>query len=562
MLGQAPEFIGQVSQSHRIWLQSGEPRRANVLLEAAPNWLEIQPLPSSSPIFRELVHKVADAASLGFGGIYLGETGEKPDLWGTSASNKVTKATSLEFDPAFGTDADFDKLAQAAESVGMEIGSDLIGAVTARGPDFFLQARNAAGHEGLYALLPVFEAALPLLPEVDNEWGGVTLKKETVAQLIEVGALPTGIERQKLPWASPGGWAVTGSVKGTDGLSRRWLYWYSLSPELPVLSLQDPSGHAYRILQAAAIHHTGLLGQSLAGLHFEPLMALEPGNSPTPPLSPGLTAINEISRQIHRYGGWAFQADPLPPEGIQEILRGPCDFCRDDVTPLLVSFGLLMADGRPVAQIYNDWIAQKLDVSRLARGYNAANGVRPALLSDHPQWGYQAEKLASIGPVITSTILAQNLAISSNEETIRRFLLVWRLGIPGLAFVESLPAHTATEDTWLTNTLKARKNTGLALGQIQTVIRGNGGGFGLLSRLPQGGYWLLACNFGRNRDELKITFPTPVQSALDAGTSTFLNNKLFTQSFRIALDGREARNVIFSTVDASPTSPKISSETP
>lgn len=565
MLGQAAGYISQVSQSQRLWLQSGEPRRASVLLEAAPNWLEIQSIPASPPVFRELIRKIASVSSLGFGGLYLGETGEKPDLWGvsTSPSNRA-KAASLEFDPAFGTEADFDRFAETAEAAHMEIGSDLLGVVTGRGPDFFLQARNAADHEGVYALLPVPESALPLLPEVRNEWDCVALEPETVAKLTVAGVLPAAIGRERLGWASFGGWAATGPVTGTDGLSRRWLYWYSLEPDLPILGLQDPSGHAYRILQGATIRHTGLLGQSLAGLHFEPAMALEPGNASSPPLSPGLSALNEIARQIHRYGGWVLQADPLPPDVIQEVLRGPCDFCRDDITPLLVYFGLLMADGRPLAQLYNEWIASGLDVSRLARGYNTADGLRPTLLTGEPKWQPQAQKLASLGPVITPAILAQNLAASNPdcEETLRRFLLVWRLGMPGLAFVESPPANELPDDPWLSHTLKARKNASLANGKIQTVIRGNGGGFGLLSRLPDGGYWLLACNFGRNRDELKITLPATIRSALDAGTTTSLNDKLSSQSFIIALDGREARNVVFSAAYVIPTSLNISRETP
>lgn len=557
MLGQAPELIAQVSQTQRVWLQSGEPRRASVLLRAAPNWLELTGVgnSTSSPVFRTLASQVAKAPTMGFGGIYLGETGEKPDIW-TSKDGRVAsqKAASFMFDASFGTDEDFQKLTDAAEAAGLELGSDLLAGATGRGPDFFLQARNAPAHGGLYALLPVPEESIPLLPLTREEWDSEALPPATVATLAESGVLPNAIARDKLIWASKGGWAATGPVMGSDGVPRRWLYRFSENPSQPVLSWQDPSGQTARVLHAAAIRHTGLLGEALAGLHFEPMMALEAGDTQDPALSPGMAALNEMARQIHRYGGWAMQADPLPLSAMTEVLKGPCDFCRDDITPLLVAFGLLMADGRPVAQLYRDWISSNLDVSRLARGYNASNGLNPNLLLANPAWTEQGQKLAESGSSFRIGHIASQIFPNPTEadaEKLRRFLLVWRLGMPGLAFVEFAPGSLENSPgQWLEQTLRARRASGLATGRVISVIRGHGGGFGLLSKLPDGAYWLLACNFGRNRDELNISLPTPVRQAIDAGSGENLN--MHGQIFRIGLDGREARNVLFTAAAPKP----------
>lgn len=554
MLGHAPDLIAQVSQTRRIWLQSGEPDRADVLLKAAPNWMELAGIPENpkSPVFRELKSQLGAAAKMGFGGLYLGETGERPDIWvSKDGSLPSQKPASINFDSRFGEESDFEKLADAAEAAKMQIGSDMLAAATGRGPDFFLQARNALGHSGLYAFLPVPEEAVEHLPLTREEWDNQPLPAVTVEKLVDMGVLPSSVARDSLEWASKGGWAVTGPVMGSDGVPRRWLYRFSESSSQPVLSWQDPSGQTARVFNAAAILQTGIQGQSLVGLHFEPIMALEPGAARTS-LSPGLAALNEIARQIHRYGGWAMQADALPLSAMTQVLQGPCDFCRDDLTPLLVAFGLVMADGRPVAQLYRDWMAANVDISRMARGYNEYKGLNPKLLLDNPAWIEQGQTLLELGSVIRYNQIARQVFSAPDEEQaelIRRFLLTWRLGLPGLGFVEFYPnSFIQPSDGWLEHILESRRKSGLALARAHTLVRGRGGGLGLLSALPNGGYWLLACNFGRNPDEINITLPGSVAHVSDAGTAEDLSAHLRVRNFRLPVGGREARNVLFEPI--------------
>lgn len=562
MLGSASALIAQVSQSSRVWLMSGEASRVDVMLAAAPTWLELagQPADPKKPFFRELSREIGAASQMGFYGVYFGQTGEKPDIWTSREGTPSRKAISFAFDASFGSDEDFEKLAEQAEAAGMQLGSDLPGGATGRGPDFFLQARNAPEHGGLYAMLPVPEEAHDLLPVAREEWDCAALSQGEITRLADMGIVPEKIARDSLVWASAGGWACTGPVVGADGNVRRWLYRYSGSPDQPVLSWQDPSGQAARILSAAAIKQTGLLGESLAGLSFEPLMGLEPGNSLS--LSPGLAALNEMSRQIHRYGGWAIQIDPLPLRAIQDVINGPCDFCRDDITALLVMFGLVNADGRPLAQLYRDWISRGFDISRLARGFNAVQGLSPRLLADNPEWQLPGQRLAELGvnvgvSQVFNAVFA-DAPTRENADAMLRFLLSWRIGLPGLAFVEFYPDSLLQHpDDWLVRTLLARKTSGVANGKVISVIRGRGGGFGLLTELPEHkGYWLLACNFGRMRDELHVDLPRAMSAANDVGSETALNAGLSGRSFRVALDGREARNILLQTEHYSKASDK------
>lgn len=552
MLAQAPGLIAQVSQSPRMWMQASEPGRANVLLEAAPNWLEIveAPASTSSPYFRSLVSQIASAKKMGFNGIFLGPTGEHSDIWAEKKPFRALPAASLNFDASFGTEADFKKLAQTAEANGLELGSSLIASATGIGPDFFLQARNSPTHAGLYAMLPVPTDAEKLLPSVSAEWDCRELNQDAINQLANAGILPESVARDKLAWASRAGWAVTGPVMGVDGVVRRWLYRFSENPGQPVLSWSDPSGNAARLLDAAAIQHTGLQGQSLAGVHFESLMALEPGTGAQPPtLSPGMTALAAVARQIHRYGGWALQADPLPLPAILETLSGPCDFCRDDITELLALYGLLAADPEPLANLYRALIKSGTDICRLARGYNAHKGLRPRLLLAAPEWARQGEALATLGEKVTSQKILSRITPRGETEPdikkIRRFLLSWRLGLPGLAFVDSSPGSQSPQsDDWLEHTLASRTKNSLSTGKAVKVIQGKKGALGILTQLQSGNFWLLASNFGSSPDELPVPLPKPVKSAFDAGTGKALNAS-DALLFHISLDGRDSRNVLF-----------------
>ncbi len=538
LLHQAPEIIAQVSQSSRVWLQGAEPRRADVLLKAAPNWLQLDAANARPPIFTNTANLASVAPKMGFNGIYLGDTGEKPDIWlEWNGSNSGLRSASFQFDPAFGSEEDFARLAQAAGQAGLELGSSLLPAAAGAGPDFVLQARNAASHAGLYAMLPVPPEALPLLPKAGNEADSQALDAATITALADQGVIPARLARDAAAYASPGGWAATGPATGADGLERRWLYRSAGTPRQPVFAWQDPSGRAERIFSAAVIRATGLLGQTLTGLHMEPLMGLEPQEQGVPSFSPGLEALDALARQIHRYGGWALQADAVPASAIRKVLEGACDFCRDDVTEALVLFGLLAADGRPVAALYRSWLASGLEIARLARGFDSKANLNPSILADNPDWLAQMEKLQAQGlPNIPISQAIPNM----RENGLRQFLLAWRAGMPGLAFMPMDKADMQPEPLLL-----ARRQAGLASGRVLQVMRGHGGGFGLLSSLPNGGFWLLACNFGINADELNFTLPQKQASARDAATGEDLASGLNGQNFRIALDGRAARNVLF-----------------
>lgn len=535
MLGAAPELTAQVSGTERIWRNSSTARRLPVLLGAAPNWFALNPYTVSAgqPLFRTLSGGSGGGfpdvlPQAGLNGLFISPTGERADIWNkrNQSSPGGENVASLRFDPALGADADFEKLAQRLERLQVQTGGELPPAATGLGPDFILQARRAARFDGVYAMIAVPQKDWDILPRLPDEWECLPLRPEAVAQLAGRGLLPEALVRDSLPWATPGGWAATGEVRGADGQIRRWVYRYSGDALRPVLLWQDPSGQARRIFSAAIIQHTGLQQQTLTGLRLEALMGLDvpPGaaedaaqTQPPHPkgatmpdqarLTPGLDALDEAAREVHRYGGWAMQDDVLPPSLTAAVLAGAVDFTRDTITPAAAAYALLSGDAAPLAALLRAAQAAGVDQSRLARGLHDWQAVDWRPLLDLPRgreliraaqkkaggppdalrlWTTPASLAARALGLKTSDAAASSgpAATADKNAALREaclLLLSWRVGLPGLSFVSpqdlagtldlpratpDLPPSLGLTPLWLESATGSRPPAPLAFGPL------------------------------------------------------------------------------------------------
>ncbi|MBD5647762.1 MAG: hypothetical protein HDQ89_09185 [Desulfovibrio sp.] len=604
MLGAAPELAAQVSGTERLWLNSGEVTRVPVLLRAAPNWLSVDAhsLASSQPVFRALASArlPEKLPALGLEGLFLAPVGERADIWTAESAPGEGRAraphgvASLTPDAAWGTAEDFDRLDQKAEAAGVQLGGELPPAATGLGPDFILQARQVPRFGGIYAMISVPREAWGDLPEARGEWDCRALDATAVARLAERGLLPSALLRDRLEWAAPSGWAATGEVRGVDGQLRRWVYRHGPDPRLPVLHWQDPTGRARRIFSAASIRQVGLEGQTLTGLRFEALLGLdvapESGALAVPdraPLAPGLDALDEAAREIHRYGGWAMQADALPAALAPLILAGPVDFNRDAATPRAAAEALLTGDAAPLAATLRAALDAGITQSRCARGPLGEGGVEPGAAGDAHGETSAALALRALG-------LEARVPASPQEKRALReaclFLLGWRIGLPGLAFVSPqeltgaiapagaegatplwdaaqgrvgaapplplsfgpLAEQGADASSFLSvvsRLLLARKASGLALGELVAVNGGRDGWVAALSALPDGGYWLTVGNASAKRRSISVPLPRAVASARDAAgadAAGLAPPRLSAggRGVEVELDGRQCRHVL------------------
>lgn len=466
MLGAAPLLAGQVSGTERIWSNSAQSKNRSLLLTAAPNWLEIDPytISASGSILTALENGLpAFLNQLGIGGLYVAPTGERGDIWQEAPRvGTADNVTALRFDKALGSDEDMARLRDRLEAAHIQLGGELPPAATGLGPDFILQARHAPRFDGLYAMISVPRDLWGSLPSVPGEWDCLALRPDAVNALQGRGLLPPTLLRQKLNWAEPGGWAATGEVRGTDGQVRRWVYRFADDPQRPVLLWQDPSGQARRVFSAAIIRHTGLQGQALAGLRLEALFGLDvppPANeggaaSLSDRLTPGYGALTAAAREVHRYGGWAVQADALPPSLLAPVLHMGVDFSRDSLTAPAAEYALLSGNAEPLARLLRQARDNNLDQTRLARGLHGWQGVDWRLLRDLPDGDRlvrEAQHLSGLADedfrlwTTPTSLAARALGLNGeaalrpeNTERLRRAslaLLACRAGLPGPLFV-------------------------------------------------------------------------------------------------------------------------------
>lgn len=468
MLGAAPLLAAQVSGTERIWSNSSLSKNRSLLLSASPNWLEADPytLGCSGNALAALADPALPPllAQLGIGGLYVAPTGERGDIWQEAPRiGTADNVTALHFDRAVGSDEDLERLRERLEASGIQLGGELPPAATGLGPDFILQARRAPRFDGLYAMISVPRDLWNVLPGVPGEWDCLALRPEAVNALRSRGLLPPTLLRDALNWTEPGGWAATGEVRGTDGQIRRWVYRFAGDPQRPVLLWQDPSGQARRILSAAIIRHTGLQGQALAGLRLEALLGLDvpptgtdrsSGASLADRLAPGYGALAASAREVHRYGGWAVQADALPPSLLAPVLDMGLDFSRDSLTAPAAEFALLSGNAAPLASQLRRAREAGLDQSRLARGLHGWQGVDWRLLRDLPDGEHllgEARRLSGLDDTESllwttpASLAARALGLDAeaacrpeNAAALRQAalaLLSCRAGLPGPLFV-------------------------------------------------------------------------------------------------------------------------------
>jgi hypothetical protein len=478
MLNSAMRLTSGISGSPVLWRNSAVASRANTLLEAAPNWLDLNP---HLHVFkRNLFGDVGSSdffdflTSMGVSGIYVSPGGERADIWTTAKTTSKRdvygpwqagdNVASLLFDHSLGAEEEYEKLLENLEGHRMQLGGDILPAATGLGPDFMLQARQASRFDGIYAMTPVPQKYWNLLPDSNSDWDCKPLSDEMARNLADAGLLPSTLTRDRLVWTSPGGWAATGEVHGADGQARRWLYRYAGHVFRPVLLWQDPSGNARRIFSASAIQHTGLRRQALAGVRLEPLMGFDvdsgthvdsvPYRGQWEGLTPGPEALKGMAQEIHRYGGWSMQADVLPLSLTRDVLADAADFARDAATWPAVVYALLSGDVGPLTTLLRGALAAGIEQGRLVRGLHEGLYVdwRPFL--DMPGGMDMIRKAqyllggaaGAMGSRISAASLASRVLRAGADSPLRESdgqalrqacftLLSWRMGLPGLVFV-------------------------------------------------------------------------------------------------------------------------------
>lgn len=489
MLSQSDGFISEVSGTNRIW-KRGEKNSPSLLLHAAPTWLLLNPHtePTLQPLFASLASSWLESLpSQGISGLFISPTGENASLWAKKSDSALFHAvTGFAFTREAGSEQDYERLLERTHMANLQLGGSLPPIATGIGPDFMLALRNAREFEGLYAAMDIPRSLWHLLPQNPSEWEGVPISPSLHKRLAEENLIPPRLIRDDFLFGKKGGWAVTGAIQGVDGNIRRWIYYYEGDPGRPVLLYQDPSNRARKILSAAVIRHTGLERQSLAALSLGVLFGLEKKSErPTPSatfpedLEPGLDALQSVSQEIRRYGGWAFLTDPLPSH-LSKILLSKTDFILDTSLESALQTAQRTGNTDPLKKALHAMISDSITQNRLVHGFE--EGMR--------------------------------------EENVTRF----QCGLPGLLFLspqtlgsnvlpkrKSIPAQSSQNNSSLSSLLLLRHKLRAAEGTITSLLKSPKGTILFANTLPDGDMWLTAANFSHKEQSIPLQFPSKKQ---------------------------------------------------
>jgi trehalose synthase len=394
LLGAGAESTRVVSGSQLGWRAPSLPPDPDNLLRAADTWLLVHPMaliadgtPSAfailaQPRVLELLRRT------GVRGLYVTPAGGAGAIWAYDRSATLTGDDTIQhaFSEAAGTDDEYTRLRRMADGNRLLLGTDIISAATGMGPDFFLAARNVRDYPGAYCLVEIPRDLWPYLPVCESEWQARPLTRAQHDMLAEKGLLPVALARDLLSWARPGGWAVTGEVRGADGTLRRWAYRHAGRYDMPVLHWDDPSAAARRILSSSIIQQIGLRGMALTGFRVEPLTGLDPQPraaygepGPAHALEPAPSAALALGRETRRYGGWTWQRDRLPLPLLARTLHESADVAEDTVTSPAAEHALLTGDARPLRALLDDALRLGIDMRRLVHATPGPEGVDYAL---------------------------------------------------------------------------------------------------------------------------------------------------------------------------------------
>ena len=523
MLSRAEELVQSVSGTARLWGHSSGVQDIGLVLKAAPSWLALNPWRAGlgTPFAKHLGDIDASLAAWGFQGIYLSPLLETDGVWLNDRSTARFGSSACSIAPAHeaGQAGDIASRIGRVESLGLQQGTAIVPAATGMGPDFMLQARRHATHQGLYCMMEIPKAFWPELSKAADSWDCAPLSAKVCARLAEGGVIPRGLAQDKAAGALAAGWAATGEVLGTDGVLRRYAYRWALSPWRPVLLWQDPSGRARTLLAGSIIQTTGLQRQTLAGISLAGLKGLDaPGPDPAAPsLAPAPEALADMTGQVHRYGGWSLLADSASAaDGTLSRFLACADFVAVPELPGLVRQAFQSGSAAPVAALLESLAALGPDARRLALGLEDAEspqtsaGLAMALLGrSGPALGEDRAKAASLVHAMAALPCAlpglcfvayEDLAGLAKPGDPGSALFAWPERGRGEAALAQEPAAL------LAGTLKVRAERRAAEGRIAAIAH-SPSALAVANGLPDGSLLVCAVNFSGQDQVQTIAIP-------------------------------------------------------
>jgi trehalose synthase len=299
--------------------------------------------------------------AIGIQGVHTGPMKRSGGINGLSYTPSVDgnfDRISFDIDPDFGTEEQYKSLVQAARTHGAIVIGDVIPGHTGKGADFRLAERAYGDYPGIYHMVRIEPADWGLLPPVPPGHDSVNLSPAIVdalqAKHYIVGMLSSKIFYQ--PGIKDSDWSATDTVRGVDGVSRRWVYLHYFKQGQPTLNWLDPSFAAQRLVIGDALHELSVLGDGMVRLDANGLLGIERDPKTGHVWSEGHPLSNTsnqlIGDMVRKLGGFTFQELALAFDNVREARNGGADLSYDFVTRPAYEHALLTGDAQFLRLIF------------------------------------------------------------------------------------------------------------------------------------------------------------------------------------------------------------------
>jgi trehalose synthase len=359
MLNDANRLATQLSGQGSMWqnpFAHPDPRAA---VERASVWFTAYPLSFVTSRDESFLSALADRRlwegfrRIGVEAIHTGPVKRAGGLNGRRLTPSIDghfDRISMEVDPEFGTEEEFRMLcATAAEYEGTII-DDIVPGHTGKGADFRLAEMAYQDYPGIYHMVSIAPEDWELLPEVPEGRDSVNLDAETEAVLERRGYIIGRLQRVIFyePGIKETNWSVTRTVKGVDGVDRRWVYLHYFKEGQPSINWLDPSFSGMRLVIGDALHALADLGAGGLRLDANGFLGAEKSAEEEPAWSEGHplseAANHLIASMIRKMGGFSFQELNLSLDDIKSMGESGADLSYDFVNRPAYHHALVTGD--------------------------------------------------------------------------------------------------------------------------------------------------------------------------------------------------------------------------
>ncbi|MEU4419926.1 maltose alpha-D-glucosyltransferase [Actinoplanes sp. NPDC024001] len=325
---------------------------------------------------------------------------------------------STHIDTAFGTEAEFRRLCETADSHDGSVIDDIVPGHTGKGADFRLAEMAYEDYPGIYHMVEILEQDWDLLPEVPEGRDAVNLDAVAEAKLAEAGYIIGALQRVIFyaPGVKETNWSATAPVIGVDGTCRRWVYLHYFKEGQPSINWLDPTFAGMRLVIGDALHSLGDLGTQALRLDANGFLGVEKSAEGLPAWSEGhplsQAANHVIAGMVRKIGGFTFQELNLTIEDIRDTGRVGADLSYDFVNRPAYHHALATGD---------------TDFLRLTLRTSLEVGVDPVslvhALQNHDELTYELVHWATLHSADVYRFRGRDITGAELAETIRADLL-------------------------------------------------------------------------------------------------------------------------------------------